>query len=185
MVGAWVGAFLAAAIAAFGARAQTASEGLQFRERPSFEDIEAHYPEGARRANLDGRVLLCCLPRENGTLSCAAVGEAPLDFGFGEAARRVSQAFRLTPDATEALRARGGPIRLPINFRSGRGVAAPAFAREPRCGTRTGNAIEDDAPPPQTYVTEAPNADAQQAFAPQANEPPPQADDSMDDNPQP
>ncbi|MGE3251157.1 MAG: TonB family protein [Hyphomonadaceae bacterium] len=141
--------FAATCLAASGAAQDvTVDAPLQFRSRPTPEDIQSAYPHAALEERQEGRVLLCCLVRSTGTLACAAVSEAPEGLGFGDAAREVSSLIRLTPASAAQWRDRnGGPMRVPIEFTLPRANApAPAYAEEPLCGTRTG--VGSDLDPP-------------------------------------
>ncbi|MGE0828579.1 MAG: hypothetical protein AB7O04_04420 [Hyphomonadaceae bacterium] len=128
--------------------AQDAGEQAEFHFRESLTaaDFERNYPRRAAEQLLNGRVMLCCLPGEDGRLSCAVIAEAPENLGFGPAARRIGQSLRLTEDSLALWRSRGGAVRVPLHFQVAGGAAAPAFAAEPRCGVRANAAPDTSAP---------------------------------------
>jgi hypothetical protein len=107
---------------------------LIYRSRPSADTIGENFPDGAYNQRREGYADLCCLVRENGTLACAVIGEAPAGYGFGEAARRVASEIRLTEESADAVRRRGQPLRIPINFRQPRFEPAPQLESQARCG---------------------------------------------------
>lgn len=141
----WAAGLLALAAFSATALAQSGDDPppLDYRQRPTLEDVDENYPGEAYNQRLEGQALLCCLIRENGTLQCAVVAESPAGYGFGEAARRVSQGIRLTEQSAEIWRARG-PLRVPINFRQPRFTPAPPYDTPPRCGTRTSPDEDND-----------------------------------------
>jgi TonB family protein len=136
------------AVAAGAALAQTTDVNdpiLVYRSRPSIETMMENYPNTAYGDRREGYAELCCLVRENGTLACAVIGESPAGYGFGEAARRVASEIRLTEQSAIAVRQRGQPLRVPINFRQARFEPAPRLESQARCGAPT-----SPAPQPQT-----------------------------------
>ncbi|MBI1188018.1 MAG: hypothetical protein GC206_11930 [Alphaproteobacteria bacterium] len=139
-IGAAVAAAALGVALAFGAAAQTGvseEPTLDFRARPSEDDVAAFFPRDAYRSGQAGKAMLCCLVTGNDRLQCAVVAEAPAGLGFGEAARRVSLEVRLTRESAEAWRTFGEPVRLPIMFSNPRFAPPPAYDPAPRCGTRT------------------------------------------------
>lgn len=64
-------------------------------QRPS--GLEDYYPRRALLRGVEGQVMLDCLVTTSGTLSCAVVSETPANWGFAEAALRISRDYRMVP----------------------------------------------------------------------------------------
>lgn len=63
--------------------------------QPTASEFEAVYPARARRAEVDGRVLLRCQFAADGTLSnCIVLEEVPVGFGFADASLVLAPKFR-------------------------------------------------------------------------------------------
>ncbi len=90
--------------------------GAQWLARPSAETFDRYYPLGARDAGVEGRTELDCLVNADGSLRCLVADEAPYGGGFGEAALRIAQDFRVLRDGVHAS-AVGKRVRIPITFR--------------------------------------------------------------------
>lgn len=60
-------------------------------------DLAGYYPSRALLRGVEGRVVLECLIDVAGALDCRVVAEAPSNWGFGDAARRISQDYRMVP----------------------------------------------------------------------------------------
>src|SRR5262245_24124712 len=84
--------------------------------RPSSEDYRRYYPPGAFASGVSGRVVLECIVSREGQLSCSVISETPANFGFGAAAVRISQHFRVAPATQDGHATAGGRIRVPIRF---------------------------------------------------------------------
>lgn len=85
-------------LAALAATASTAQAGYltdpPWSKAPSFADLAAAYPEGARAAKVEGAVMLDCPFLASGQIGkCDVVSEKPAGQGFGAAARKVAQGF--------------------------------------------------------------------------------------------
>lgn len=77
-----------------------------------------YYPDRATRQNIDGRVTISCSVRANGTVTgCSVVSENPPDYGFGDAAIRLSSKFRMKPKTADGSPVEGGRVNIPIVFR--------------------------------------------------------------------
>jgi TonB family protein len=131
------------AVLAFGgaAHAQTSSplhalpiKGLHWLRKPSGEDIAAAYPQRAKDQAVSGRILLECQTTAGGSFSsCTILSVAPDDFGFGEAALKLSRLFRLDPKQ-DGVVLEGGVIQIPIILLAPGGKPAPlatALAGDP------------------------------------------------------
>jgi TonB family protein len=60
-------------------------------------DLARYYPERALRREVEGRVVLDCGVSIRGALDCAVVSETPANWGFGEAALRISRDYQMVP----------------------------------------------------------------------------------------
>jgi TonB family protein len=88
--------------------------------RPSFEDVERAYPDGAKKADLAGHVTLSCRVAASGDLNdCTAKVAGPKDAGFEAAALSLGRFFQMQP-----ADARGQPV-------AGRRISVPIIFREP------------------------------------------------------
>jgi len=85
---------------------------------PSAADMAAVMPAAAVKAGAyKARVVMECQVVAEGALSgCVAKTETPLGLGYGDAAIRLSSAFRLSVWTDEGLPAIGGKVRVPIRF---------------------------------------------------------------------
>lgn len=88
----------------------------QWIARPGAHAFERYYPEGARNADIEGRVTLNCLVNMDGSLRCMVGTEDPIGGGFGEAALHIAQDFRVL-QSTSGVPAPGKRVRVPISFR--------------------------------------------------------------------
>jgi TonB family protein len=78
--------------------------------------IASFYPDRAMRMEVNGRVAVECPTLVEGKPDgCKIVSEAPLDYGFGDAALKVSEQFRFVDETIDGASTHE-PVRLPINF---------------------------------------------------------------------
>jgi protein TonB len=89
----------------------------QWIERPTGRDFERFYPPRALEREREGRVVLDCTVRADGRISCAVASEDPPNWGFGEAAVKISQSFKMSPRLENGQPSEGGRVRVPITFR--------------------------------------------------------------------
>jgi protein TonB len=76
-----------------------------------------YYPEKAQRAGVEGAATISCIVNASGLLhDCTVVEETPADYGFGEAAIKMSVLFRMRPLTKSGQKVDGGAVRLPIRF---------------------------------------------------------------------
>lgn len=85
-------------------------------ETPNGADFARHYPRRALERERGGRVVLDCVVAATGRLGCAIASETPAGWGFGEAALRISESFRMSPLLENGQPAEGGRVRVPIAF---------------------------------------------------------------------
>lgn len=83
-------------------------------QRPS--GLDAYYPRRAAERGMEGQVVLDCLVDVTGALGCAIVSETPRNWGFGEAALRISRDYRMSPAMRDG-RAVQGRYRMVAPFR--------------------------------------------------------------------
>jgi protein TonB len=84
-------------------------------QRPS--GLENYYPRRALLRGVEGQVVLDCLVTTAGTLNCAVVSETPANWGFAEAALRISRDYRMVPAELDGVPTEGryrmvAPFRL-------------------------------------------------------------------------
>ncbi len=60
-------------------------------------DLARYYPERALQREIEGRVVLDCGVSVQGVLSCAVISETPPNWGFGQAALRISRDYQMVP----------------------------------------------------------------------------------------
>ncbi|WP_374468372.1 TonB family protein [Phenylobacterium sp.] len=108
----------ACAGAAWAAGGKPAEVGApQWVERPTGADIADVYPPQAAAQNLGGLALITCRVNGEGRLErCALLKEDPAGAGFGEAALRLSDRFRMTTTASDGASTAGAEVRIPIRF---------------------------------------------------------------------
>ena len=91
--------------------------GAVWLQRPGARDFDRYYPDRARDRDQEGRVTLDCLVSADGHIRCSVINEDPSGWGFGEAALRISQSFRMAAQTSDGRATSGGRIRVPITFR--------------------------------------------------------------------
>jgi TonB family protein len=91
------------------------TKGLHWLRKPNGSDIAAVYPQRAIDETLSGRILIECQVTAQGRMSaCTVLNETPINYGFGDAALKLSRGFVLDPKATYDVPLEGGVIALPI-----------------------------------------------------------------------
>jgi TonB family protein len=85
---------------------------------PGAESFDALYPAAARAKGVGmGRSLIECTVGADGTLNaCKTLSEDPAGLGFGEAALKISAAFKLNRWTDDGHAVDGALIRIPIKF---------------------------------------------------------------------
>lgn len=126
---------MVAAAAGLGlAEAPTAIRDPEWVMKPDGGDLEAYYPDKARKEGVNGRATIECTVEESGNLiDCTVIDEAPVGYGFGEATVRASAKFRMKPRTVNGAPVRGATVRVPIIWSLGSGVLPPrANTLDPR-----------------------------------------------------
>ena len=82
-------------------------------------DLSRYYPVMALRREMEGSVQLDCLVTVAGQLQCTVASETPANWGFGAAAIRIAQDYRMAP-ATRGGVAVEGRYRMRVPFRLNR-----------------------------------------------------------------
>ena len=88
--------------------------------RPNGDDLARYYPDRAQSLGKTGRAVISCTVTGKGTLTaCSVVSEDPPDFGFGEAALKMSRLFQMRPKQADGQAVEGGTVRIPLSFALG------------------------------------------------------------------
>lgn len=86
--------------------------------QPDAAAMSKYYPERAQRLGISGAATINCTVAANGTISsCDVVSETPSNYGFGDAARKLSRFFKMRPQMVDGQAVAGGTIEIPIQFR--------------------------------------------------------------------
>lgn len=81
-------------------------------------DIMRYYPARAEQMAVEGTATITCNVTVAGRLAeCVVVSETPPDFGFGEAALKMSPLFKMRPLTREGAAVEGGRVTVPIRFK--------------------------------------------------------------------
>lgn len=89
---------------------------LTWLQQPTGEDLVKHYPEAATVQSVEGVATIECMLETDASLRCVVTAESPQGWGFGDAAMRISQEFRVQP-AIQNGQPQRGRIRRTIRFR--------------------------------------------------------------------
>jgi protein TonB len=85
--------------------------------KPNADDMARYYPDRAQRMEVGGRATIRCTVNAKGSLeNCSVVSESPADYGFGDAALKLSRLFRMKPKTLDGAPVDGGEITVPITF---------------------------------------------------------------------
>ncbi|WP_188657113.1 hypothetical protein [Sphingomonas metalli] len=100
--------------------------------QPGWREMRRYFPNAGLAANVSGRALLACIvPRPGQPERCQAIAEAPADLGFGAAAVRLSERFRIRPVREDTTDRADIPIIIPVMFQM-RGKPLPPPLACPR-----------------------------------------------------
>jgi len=82
-------------------------------------DLARYYPMMALRRDIEGDVQLDCLVTTTGSLQCSVASETPANWGFGAAAIRIAQDYRMVPAMRDGAPVEGR-YRMRVPFRLNR-----------------------------------------------------------------
>jgi protein TonB len=92
-------------------------KGAQFDALPNVDQFIAAYPPHAQALRMDGYIKLRCTVKEDGYLKdCTVASEKPLGYGFGDAALKLSSAYKLKPLTAQGAPVAGGTFLTNIHF---------------------------------------------------------------------
>ncbi|MBX3430722.1 MAG: energy transducer TonB [Hyphomonadaceae bacterium] len=81
-------------------------------------DLASYYPSRALAHDITGQVVLDCLVRTSGALDCSVSSETPSNWGFGQAALRISSDYRMVPAMRDGQAVEGRyRMRVPFEVR--------------------------------------------------------------------
>lgn len=81
-------------------------------------DLESYYPTRALARDIPGQVVLDCMVDVSGGLNCSVVSETPANWGFGQAALRISRDYRMVPAMRDGQAVEGRyRMRVPFEVR--------------------------------------------------------------------
>ena len=81
-------------------------------------DLERYYPARALARGETGSVLLNCRVDVGGALHCSVASETPVGWGFGDAALRIAQDYRMVPAMRDGVAVEGRyRMRVPFEVR--------------------------------------------------------------------
>ncbi|WP_395645359.1 TonB family protein [Terricaulis sp.] len=81
-------------------------------------DLARYYPARALAMSIEGQAVLDCLVGTDGRLACSVVSETPSNWGFGAAAVRISEDYRMVPAMRDGVAVEGRyRMRVPFDIR--------------------------------------------------------------------
>jgi protein TonB len=89
---------------------------IRWEERPNAQDFARHFPEQALMRGISGSVVLDCIVNAEHRLNCQVASEVPTGHGFGRAALRVAERFRISAQTQTGASTVGGRVRVPIRM---------------------------------------------------------------------
>ncbi len=89
-------------------------------ERPTGADLVSFYPKAAEKAGKTGMAAITCRVRRDGGLrACKVTSQDPAQYGFGEAALKMSANFRMKAMDQDGRPTAGAQVTIPIKFALG------------------------------------------------------------------
>ncbi len=87
---------------------------------PHPDELNALYPRAARAQGIGGMATLRCNVNGEGVLKgCTVLREAPLGYGFGDAALAAARYFRMRSITRDGASVVGGVVIVPLRFGAG------------------------------------------------------------------
>lgn len=86
-------------------------------KRPNGNDFARYYPSRAQEREREGKAVLDCTVRADGTIACSVASEDPPGWGFGDAAVKISRSFQIAPKLEDGEPSEGGRITVPLSFK--------------------------------------------------------------------
>ena len=85
--------------------------------KPGPDEFAQYYPPRAMELGKGGKVMISCTVTAKGTLTgCTTSGEDPPNYGFGDAALKISKFFKMKPQSIDGKPVEGGSFSTVIRF---------------------------------------------------------------------
>lgn len=85
--------------------------------KPTPAQMMGAYPDRALRQNMSGTARLSCKVTVTGAVrDCVVLSETPSEYGFGNAALRVSKNFKMKPQTVDGQVVDGATVQIPLSF---------------------------------------------------------------------
>jgi TonB family protein len=92
------------------------SDGVEWAQLPTSEELAAAYPSEAQQKGVTGRAVMRCeVSRQGGLNDCRILSESPRGMGFGAAAIGLAPKFLFKP--AQDGQAQREPVNIPISFK--------------------------------------------------------------------
>lgn len=83
-------------------------------QQPTARDFRETYPRGALADGVEGYVRLACTITDEYKLDCIVQSETPPEYGFGDAALRLSQLYVASPEDPRIVV--GRRVTVPVRY---------------------------------------------------------------------